>query len=172
MSEAGLKVNDTPKIHVENPQVEDHSIYFPKEDVRIPMELSGIFSCFPTCKPSAQDLEECENVLTLTPDGAWDPHNDAFARNEMNMLDSDGNMIEEKHRIRILLSEIPEDASLNNECLISKLEATSIDKVFEDRPPLTLAHELSSLMIERNNDAQFMASIGATHPCLVKTSIG
>ena len=82
MGEAGLKVNDTPKMHVDNPQVEDHSIYFPKEDVRITMELTGIFSCFPTSKPSEQDLEECENVLTITPEGMWDPHNDAYARNE------------------------------------------------------------------------------------------
>ena len=103
-------------------------------------------------------------------DRNWDPHTDVYSRNEINMIDNEGNMIEEKHRTRILLAEVPVDASLNNECLISELEATSTDNSFEDRPPLTLAHELSSLMTERNIDAQFMASIGigATHPCLVK----
>ena len=82
------------------------------------------------------------------------------------MLDTDGIMIEEKHRTRFLLAEVPEDASLNNECSISKVEAKMIDSVFEGRQPLTMAYDISSLMIERNIDAKCMVSIGATYPCL------
>ena len=33
MREAGIKVNDTPKIQTSNPTEEDHSIYFPDNDV-------------------------------------------------------------------------------------------------------------------------------------------
>ena len=49
MREGGVTVNDVPKIHVENPSVENHSIAFPDEaDLRIPLYLSGIFSFFYT----------------------------------------------------------------------------------------------------------------------------
>ena len=94
MREAGIEVNDTPKIHSENPQVEDHSVYFPLQEVRITLDLIGIFSYFATSKPSENDLDECERVMTLTPDGNWDPHTDVYSRNEINMLDNEGNMIE------------------------------------------------------------------------------
>ena len=87
MREAGIVVKDVPKIHVNNPQIEDHSLYFKDKDLRIPMSLDGIFSYFPTDKPTVQDLEECETILYLTPETSWDPHMDVYARNEANMVD-------------------------------------------------------------------------------------
>ena len=44
--EAGVQLYDTPKIHVNDPTVDDHSIYFDKADFRIPLQLWGIFSYF------------------------------------------------------------------------------------------------------------------------------
>ena len=37
-------MSDAPKIHVKNPTVNDHSLFFPGADVRIPLSLMGIFS--------------------------------------------------------------------------------------------------------------------------------
>ena len=37
MREAGIRVNDTPKIQTLDPTEEDHSIYFPDNDFRIPL---------------------------------------------------------------------------------------------------------------------------------------
>ena len=54
LQEAGLIVNDTPKIHVKDPSVEDHTSFFPNYDVRIPLSLNGILSCFPSSKPSIE----------------------------------------------------------------------------------------------------------------------
>ena len=34
---AGVIVNDTPKIQMDDPSTNDHSIYFPGEDFRIPI---------------------------------------------------------------------------------------------------------------------------------------
>lgn len=48
LREAGLKVNDTPKIHVNNPDVLDHAIEFPEDNLRIPLQLWGVFSFFHT----------------------------------------------------------------------------------------------------------------------------
>ena len=44
MQEAGIRVNDTPKIQVHDPTEEDHSLIFPSDNVRIPLSLWGVFS--------------------------------------------------------------------------------------------------------------------------------
>jgi hypothetical protein len=37
----------------------------------------------------------------MTPDGSsWNPHSDVYARNEENMLDWNGHMVEPKDRVR------------------------------------------------------------------------
>ena len=88
MREAGLIVNDTPKIHVLEPSIQDHSIYFKDEKVRIPLSLSGIFSYFNTRTPSVEDMCDEDNVLHLTPNVlTWNPHSEAYSENEDNMLD-------------------------------------------------------------------------------------
>jgi hypothetical protein len=59
LCEAGMKVMDTPKIHMDDPQVDDHSLYLDSESLRIPLSLWGIFFCFLTSKP---ELEEIDNI--------------------------------------------------------------------------------------------------------------
>jgi hypothetical protein len=81
MREAGVQVADTPKIQEEDPTKSSHSIYFRGADLRIPLALWGIFSYFPTTKPLEKTLEECEDVLILTP-SRWNPHDPAYAHNE------------------------------------------------------------------------------------------
>jgi hypothetical protein len=53
MREAGIIVSDTPKIQVGNPTEEHHSIFSPGTQLRIPMSLWGVFSYFPTSKPTS-----------------------------------------------------------------------------------------------------------------------
>ena len=64
----------------------------------------------------------------LTPDGNWDPHSDAYAQNEENMLDWEGNMIEKKYHVQILLSEIEEDSAMVSSAIISAAETKFIDE--------------------------------------------
>ena len=112
LREAGLIVNDTPKIHVKYPSVEDHTIFFPKYDVRIPLSLNGIFSCFPSSKPSIDDMDICDDIFLMIPKGTWNPHTDDYAQNEENILDYEGNMINNKDRVKIILEEIFLDEAL------------------------------------------------------------
>ncbi len=56
LREAGLVVNDVAKIHVKDPDVTHHSVYFPDSELRIPLALWGIFSYFPTRRPTIQEL--------------------------------------------------------------------------------------------------------------------
>ncbi len=85
-----------PKIQFHDPTTKDHPIYLPKADLRTPVTLWGIFSCFPTPKPSLQMLEECKDVLLLTPDGQWNLYSDVYPRNEENTMDWEGNTAENK----------------------------------------------------------------------------
>ena len=71
LREAGLVVNDVPKIHTKRDElsVETHCIVANKEDngidLRIPIKLDGVFSYFPTRKLTEQEIDECEYIETL-----------------------------------------------------------------------------------------------------------
>jgi hypothetical protein len=125
---AGIILNDTPKMQVEHPTVDDHSIFFPETKFRIPMSLWGVFSYFLTSKPTTQDMEEPDQVYMLTP-SRWDPHQSAYAENEESILDWEGNVIEAKDRQHVLLSDIVEDMVMAASVQISSIEIAAIDRV-------------------------------------------
>jgi hypothetical protein len=75
------------EIHLREPTVDDHAILFDDCDLKIPLALWGIFSYFPTSEPTTAQLEACDDVYLLTPNEGWNPHSDAYFRNEENMLD-------------------------------------------------------------------------------------
>ena len=83
----------TPKIQVDDPSVEYHSIFFPKSSFIIPLLLWGIFSYLPSSKISARILEACGDVYYLTP-RRWNPRQYAYSTKEENILDWEGNMVE------------------------------------------------------------------------------
>ena len=56
MREAGVEINDQPKIHTKDPGVEDHSIYFPEAEFHITLSLNGVFSGFTMSKPDVTTL--------------------------------------------------------------------------------------------------------------------
>ncbi len=176
MREAGIVVNDTPKIHMNDPTVEDHSIYFEETNFRIPMALWGTFSYFPTRAPTNDELDACDDVYLLTPNGIWNPHSDSYSKNEEMMTDWEGNMVEKQHRKTILLSEIEEDHAMAAYSTISKVEARAIDRMIPEATissgtgryqnevsPIYDPDSLTSLLCERAEDSQFMMSIGSTN---------
>eukprot|EP00957_Ditylum_brightwellii_P060997 4630205-Ditylum_brightwellii.AAC.1 len=55
--EAEARLNDAPKIHQGSLQVDDHAITFPEIGLRMPLGLWGVFSYFPTSKPSVEELK-------------------------------------------------------------------------------------------------------------------
>ena len=127
MREAGIQVNDVPKIHQDDVDVSHHSIYFAETDLRIPLQLNGVFSYLPVSKPSHETLECCDDVYLLTPT-RWNPHDEGYAANEENMLDWQGNLVAQKKRQRITLSDIPENDNMLAAVQIGQVET----KVVED----------------------------------------
>jgi hypothetical protein len=131
MREAGIKVNDTPKMQTTEPTKEDHSMCFPETDFRIPPSPWGMFLHFVTTKPTAEQMMEAEDVHLLTP-SRMNPHCDACATNKENMLDWEGNMMQRKDRAQMLLSKTPaEDVAMAASVQVSSVEAKTIDIVLE-----------------------------------------
>jgi hypothetical protein len=136
LREAGIEVNETAKIHMKSASVTDHSIYFPSSELRIPLSLHGMFSYFPSYKPTMKDLEEIDedHILLATPDGSWNPHSDVYATNEENMLDWDGNIVPPKDQVRIMLDDLPDDSVMAASVTISSVERAIVDRRFQPLP--------------------------------------
>ena len=98
---AGLEVDKCAKFLSKSPSIENHSIYFPEEDVRIPMSIHNIFSYIPTRLPSPQDIEDlADKQLELTPQlPRWDPQTDYYQQHEADMVNYRGQIKEDKNVI-------------------------------------------------------------------------
>ena len=179
LREAGLTVNDVPKIQVSVPSVEDHSIFIPSIDLRIPLSLWGIFSYFTTRMPTADELEG-STVVSITPDGnSWNPHSDVYARNEENMLDWEGNMVEPRDRVRILIEDLPDEEDMDEELMvISSVESNRIDGIHIESMDVYCPHlgdeplqsptgdstvEFCRAISDRATMGKMMESIGSTN---------
>jgi len=111
MRAGGVIVNDTLKIHCNEPTVDDHCISFINHDLRIPMQLWGTFSYFHSRIPTAEELDGCDKIF-ITPDSTvWNPHCESFAKNEQSMLDFEGNTIDSRRRTNHIMEREPEDYS-------------------------------------------------------------
>ena len=92
----GILVNDKPKHMVPSPTEDHHCIKIPgskdKCELSIPLLIKGVFSYFPTWKPTMQEYEETpsDRVLELTSENVdWDPQVETrFEEQEEVMLSS------------------------------------------------------------------------------------
>ena len=132
MREAGVVVNDVPKIQINDPSNEDHAIIFDETGFRIPLKLNGVFSYFPTSKPTYEELDSNDNIYVLTPN-KFDPNSEAYAHNEERLIDWEGNVVPRRRSNRVLLSEIPEDPNISSTLAIGDQEEKWLDKTFEDQ---------------------------------------
>ena len=111
MQEAGVLVNDTSKIHLNDPGVEDHMISFPETIFCISLFLLGVLSRFPKLKVSLTKLQDVEDIYLLIP-SQWNLCNKGYAHNEESMLDSKGYLVAPSQRKTIILLDVQEDESM------------------------------------------------------------
>ena len=140
LREAGIHINEVPKIHVTSPTEEHHAITFQETNFRIPLTLHGTFSYLPTSKPTTQELEEPEDVFILIPT-TWNPHSDAYVINEESMLDWEGNMKHEKdHEKRVVLEDIPSDDTIISSLSLCEKEQMAVSSYFVERDIFCLVY--------------------------------
>ena len=126
LREMGVTVNDVPKIHKEDPTVDDHTITFVEMGFRIPLSLWGIFSYFPTSKPTHHNLLNPNEVYILSP-ATWNPHSDAYSTNDESMLDWEGNMQPKRDRQhQIILDDVEDDVNMVASLQITQLNRKSL----------------------------------------------
>jgi hypothetical protein len=77
----GVVIDDVPR-HLSPNKSSTHSIFFPNENVQIPLCLNGVISCFPTCFPTDKEIQDCK-WLIVTNDLPWEPSSDHFAEQEL-----------------------------------------------------------------------------------------
>ena len=108
MREAGLVVNDVPKIHCGNGVTrESHCIISAKPSLRIPLHLDGVFSCFKTRALTTDEQTRCDEFpyIKLSPAGVWDPHDDTYASNEDSFFDWKGELVYPTPKRRKIIDE-------------------------------------------------------------------
>ncbi len=95
LREAGLVVNELPKIQAPNPDETTHSIYDPRTQMRIHLQLNGIFSYFKCRAMTPDELQQWREfpVVHATPNGReWDPYNEIYAEEEASFLNHRGEL--------------------------------------------------------------------------------
>ena len=104
--EAGIQLNETPKIQMKEPSQDDHSLYVEEDDLRIHLQLAGIVSYFPSRKPTIEEIKTLPRI-DLTPNApSWNPYDTIYARQEECMLDHQGHIIEKNYRDRLFLDQV------------------------------------------------------------------
>ena len=91
LREEGLTLSDIPKIHCDEPTIADHSIYDENMKLRIPLQLDGIFSYFPTRALTLDEMQNCDQIehIFLSPDAeTWDPYSESYSINEDQLVDA------------------------------------------------------------------------------------
>ena len=124
MREAGIAVNDVPKIHIPSPSKHDHAITLDDPQLVIPLQLRGIFSGFPSRMPTMDEIETLCPIL-LTPDSdQWNPHLVHFAEHEASFLDWEGNVQQPLKRTKYLWNDMEhemDDIAVNAFCTSAQL---------------------------------------------------
>ena len=80
--EAGIKVNETSRIHIDEPIIEEHTIYMQDTGLLILLQIWGVLSLFYTLKPTNDEIESCDKILITLDSAIWDPHTLHFVSNE------------------------------------------------------------------------------------------
>ena len=83
LREAGLTVNDTAMMHLNETSIYDHAIISPNSDLRIRIHLHGTFYWFSTQMPTPDEiLDPASWVVVITPEGAsWNPQYTSYQLN-------------------------------------------------------------------------------------------
>ena len=155
LREAGIIVNDKAKIHVADPTVDNHAVVFPTTGFRIRLMLWGVFSFFSSWMPTEDDMRAGHDEYVLTPE-RWNPHTDAYARNEDNIVDWEGNVKEVKDRIMTLdLNQVNNDDLDHRRYSVSGVESKVNDCICAIRDDENNRCTSENSQMEwANNDAQ------------------
>ena len=171
--EAGITLNDIPKIHVKDPTIDNHAIIFPVDNFSIPLKLYGIFLYFPTFVPTQQQVEESTEVYILTPEHKWNPHDESYAHNEESMVDWEGNIKDPRDRDLIMISDIPVDPMIPSVSCIPDVESRIVQNTYsriEAVDPVACSSSEVSVIYDKDRLSKALQEL--TFNDVYKSSVG
>ena len=128
---AEIDVDECPKFLARKPTINNHSIYFSKEDLRLPLQLYGIISYLPTRLPTEEDFDNAQLELELTPKvNEWNPHDYIYQEQEDSMLNFQGELKESPQRRFIISSVISRALDPVASVEDMKMKCNSIHKAY------------------------------------------
>ena len=75
-------------------------------------------------------MQNSDDIYMLTT-GQFNPHDDSYAKNEDQIMDWEGNMVENKHRTKTLLSEVEDNEAMADSVPVSDIESRDINCALE-----------------------------------------
>ena len=130
--------------------------------MRMHLSLHGIFSYFNSTKPTAQFLNDCEDIYLLTP-CRWNPHDSAYQQNEEQMLDWKGNLSDPKHHQRIILEDIPDNNEISDASFIGSIETSAINNLLNQQINDGIKPMFDMVPSEVDEVASVLAGINPTY---------
>ena len=91
-----VEVDEKPKFLTNNPTEKSHAVVLKneKEELLIPLHLSGVTSYFATRKPTREEYEASDSIFELTAESPeWDPQSTKFSNEESELLDYKGSIV-------------------------------------------------------------------------------
>jgi hypothetical protein len=86
----GVMINECPKFPSPRPTDETHSLYFPSDDISLPLSVIGSTSFLHTRKPTHYKYENKQQLELTGEAPEWNLHSVDFAAQEENMVDDYG----------------------------------------------------------------------------------
>ena len=102
----GLQVNECPKFMSLRPSEEDHSVYIPEMNLRLPLKLDRTISYLPCRMPSDEELNQLQLIEFTPVVDTWNPHSIEYQEQEEAMVDFRGKLKEPPPRKFIFSSVI------------------------------------------------------------------
>lgn len=161
MREAGLLVNDTPKIHVDDPNEHHHVIVFPDDDLSIPLRLNGTFSFFHRRTPTFDEVKFKDPIFLTQIVTIGIPTRNILLQTRNPWSDWEGNMTPKRHRKEHVLDlNVSVDESTYDNAVeaatISSFNAMSLNDCHDDMTGFAAA------MSVRAVQSKFAMGIGST----------
>ena len=146
MRRNGLEVDDIPKHLSPKHRESSHSIYFPEEKVRIPLELDGCISLFNIRTPTLHEINNCTTLAVTDHDTQWDPRSILFKEQEA-AYESNDTILPTEAQDRVLYS------MQVNPCLSETVDLADLTS--------KIHHKLEAISLMATNSSNRRLKIGA-----------
>ena len=168
MREAGLVVNEVPKIQSPDPDENTHSIYDPESKLRIPLKLNGIFSYFDCRGMTRNEMRNWKQrpQIHATPMGkTWNPYNPVYANEEAGFIDARGRFVDDRlpSKRKFHLIDETEDAWVNS----ADVQDTWVDPMSVEQYDELVRENFESASTILSDDADVSRSVASVSSILV-----